>query len=99
MTMSEYCANRRNRLLRPRAVARGALALLVLAGVPAASAAPRAASASASERYLIEGLVDGEAWSTGQQSLLLSRNAGDPATEGRLRLWAAVQITRDLQGM
>ena len=95
--MSECCANRRNRLSRRRAAARGMLALMVLAGVPAVSAAPRAAGAS--ERYLIEGLVDGEAWNTGQQSLLLSRNAGDPAAEGRLRLWAAVQISRDLQGM
>src|SRR3954468_15932190 len=41
--------------------------------------------------FLIEGLVDGEAWSTTRRSNLLTRNSGDPAALARLQLWAALE--------
>src|SRR5262245_34022018 len=54
---------------------------------------------AADERFLIQGLADGEAWDTGSRSYYLSRNAGDAATERRLRLWVAAQVAPKLQGM
>jgi len=53
----------------------------------------------AEDRVLIQGLADGEVWDTGPQALLLSRNEGDAATEGRVRLWVAGQLAPRLQGM
>ena len=54
---------------------------------------------AADERFLLEGLADGEACDTGTRSYYLSRNGGDAATERRLRLWVAAQIAPGLQGM
>jgi hypothetical protein len=88
--MSERCASRRNRWSQHRVVATG----LFLAGALAVMR-----PASADDRLLIEGLLDAEGWNTGGQSVNLSRNEGEPAGQGRLRLWAAVQLTDSLQGM
>jgi hypothetical protein len=41
--------------------------------------------------FLVEGLIDGEAWSTTRHSNLLTRNDGRPAALGRVQLWAAVE--------
>jgi hypothetical protein len=43
---------------------------------------------------LIEGLADGELWSTTGTSNLLTRNAGRPAGLARLQLWSAVEPVR-----
>jgi hypothetical protein len=40
---------------------------------------------------LIQGIVDGEAWSTSGTSNLLTRNAGRPAGLGRLEMWGAYE--------
>jgi hypothetical protein len=52
--------------------------------------APRA-RAHAQLPFLIEGLVDGEAWSTTRKSNLLTRNNGNPAALARLQLWGAIE--------
>ena len=41
--------------------------------------------------YLLQGIVDGELWSTDTLSRLLSRNDGSAATLGRLTLWGAAE--------
>jgi len=41
--------------------------------------------------FLIEGLVDGEAWSTTRNSNLLTRNKGNPAGLARVQLWSAIE--------
>jgi hypothetical protein len=43
---------------------------------------------------LIEGLADGEFWSTTGTSNLLTRNAGKPAGLARLQLWSAIEPVR-----
>src|SRR5262245_55358135 len=43
---------------------------------------------------LIEGLVDGEFWSTSTTSNLLTRNAGRPAGLARLQVWSAIEPVR-----
>ena len=50
-------------------------------------------------RVLFQGLADGEVWDTDSQSILLTRNEGDTASQRRLRLWAAAQLAPGLQGM
>jgi hypothetical protein len=40
---------------------------------------------------LLEGIVDGEAWTTTPASNLLTRNGGRASTLGRLQLWGAVE--------
>lgn len=40
---------------------------------------------------LLQGIVDGEAWSTSNSSNLLTRNDGRPAGLGRLELWGAYE--------
>ncbi|HZI93047.1 MAG TPA: hypothetical protein VFE84_02285 [Patescibacteria group bacterium] len=52
----------------------------------------------AGDRVLFQGLADAEAWDTGTQSYYLTRNDGETATQRRLRLWTAAQITSNLQG-
>jgi hypothetical protein len=54
--------------------------------------------ASARERVVFQGLVDAEAWDTDSQSVLLQRNEDRPSTLGRLRLWAAADMFRGLEG-
>lgn len=55
-----------------------------------AAAVPRA-SARAQLPFLVEGLIDGEAWSTTRNSNLLTRNSGKLAVLGRAQLWAALE--------
>ena len=68
--------------------------LFAIAFAGAATSAP----ASAQERWLFQGLVDAEYWNTDDGSRLLSRNEGDRAGAGRLRLWAAGDLAPGLQG-
>lgn len=72
---------------RPR-VALLSLACLLLA-VPAGAAG---------KRVMVGGLLDAEFWETDDGSRLLSRNEGEPAHAGRLRLWAAAEFLPGLQG-
>jgi len=51
----------------------------------------------AQERFLIQGIIDGELYKTGDDSGLLSRNGGDLSVLGRLQLWSAFQISRGWQ--
>jgi hypothetical protein len=74
--------------LTSRRVTQATLALACLS-------APRA-HARAQVPFLIEGLVDGEAWSTTRKSNLLTRNGGDPAALARLQLWGAIEPLRGL---
>ena len=50
------------------------------------------------EKFLVGGLLDAEYWSTDDGSRLLSRNDGDPAHAGNLRLWTAGEFVTGLQG-
>jgi hypothetical protein len=59
------------------------------------AAMPRVA-AGAQLPFLVEGLVDGEAWSTTRNSNLLTRNKGKPAALGRAQFWAALEPLRGL---
>ncbi len=81
---------------RPRRRARGrtlrrALSLL-------ACALFAIAPAPCDEHVLVGGLFDAEYWQTDDGSRLLSRNDGDAAPGGRLRLWAASEFRPRLQG-
>jgi hypothetical protein len=68
------------------------LAALVAAAVPVTRARAQYGGGGSREGgYLLQGIVDGEAWSTDTMSNLLSRNGGDPAILGRLTLWAAAE--------
>jgi len=51
-----------------------------------------AAPAVAEEHVLLGGIFDAEYWRTDDGSRLLSRNGGDAAPGGRLRLWAATEF-------
>lgn len=70
-------------------------ALVVLLAV---LAWPGPASAGGTDRVSIQGLADAELWNTESGSRLLARNDDEPATLGRLRLWAGVDIARGLEG-
>ena len=56
------------------------------------------APARAEDRFMIQGLFDGEYWKTDSGSRLLSKNEGDAAGAGDLRLWAAGDLAPGLQG-
>jgi hypothetical protein len=43
---------------------------------------------------LLQGIADGEAWSTNRSSNLLTRNLGRPAGLGRLQMWGAYEPMR-----
>jgi hypothetical protein len=51
----------------------------------------------AQERFLIQGIFDGELYKTSDDSGLLSRDGGDLSALGRLQLWSAFQISRGWQ--
>jgi len=51
----------------------------------------------AKDRFLLEGILDGELHETDAHSLLLSRNDGALSALGRLQLWSAFQISPGLQ--
>src|SRR5579884_1444311 len=71
--------------------ARGAVLATTLA-VAASSGAPRAgAQQSGAGSVLLQGIVDGEFWSTNTASTLLTRNGGRPAALARVQAWGAYQ--------
>ena len=45
---------------------------------------------------LLQGIADGEFWSTDTMSTFLRRNSGNPGVMGRLQLWGAVEPARGL---
>ena len=47
--------------------------------------------ATAQNGLLLQGIVDGEVWSTDTTSNLLTRNRGRPATLARVQLWGAYE--------
>jgi hypothetical protein len=53
--------------------------------------------AGAQDWYLLQGIFDAELYDTDTDSPLLSRNEGDLAALGRLQVWAALQLSPDLQ--
>lgn len=57
-----------------------------------------ATPARCEDKILVQGLFDAEVWKTDDASLLLSRNEGDTAPAGRLRLWAVGEFLPRLQG-
>ena len=77
-----------------------ALLALIARAVPLSIAGllPVVPAVAAEERVMVGGLLDAEFWATDDGSRLLSRNEGEPAHAGRLRLWAAVEILPGLQG-
>ena len=81
----------RPRWLRIRRRAIGALlalACLLIHSAPARS----------EDKVLIQGLFEAEVWKTDDASRLLSRNEGETAPAGRLRLWAVGEFLPRLQG-
>jgi len=56
------------------------------------------APARAEDKVLVQGLFEAEVWKTDEASLLLSKNEGDTAPAGRLRLWAVGEFLPRLQG-
>ncbi len=70
---------------------------LVLAVLLQPPVAPQL-EAQTRERVRVQGLVDAEHWNTDSGSRLLTRNEGDPAGAGRLRLWGAADVVAGLQG-
>jgi len=63
---------------------------VLLAGLECAAAWPQ-------ERFLLEGIVDAEAYKTDGRSYFLARNDGDISGLGRLQLWSAWQVSSSLQ--
>ncbi|HVX39526.1 MAG TPA: hypothetical protein VHB25_08130 [Gemmatimonadaceae bacterium] len=47
--------------------------------------------ARAQSSLLLQGIADGEAWSTNTTSSLLTRNNGNPGVVGRLQVWSAIE--------
>jgi len=70
----------------------GALAIAVISLFAAAPAAP----AHAQGAVLLQGIADGEFWSTNARSNLLTRNGGQPGGVARVQLWGAVELWRGL---
>jgi len=66
-----------------------ALAVLVATSI----VAPRV---HAQANVMLQGIADGEFWSTDTMSTFLRRNGGNPGVMGRLQLWGAVEPTRGL---
>jgi len=52
-------------------------------------------NARAQNGLLVQGIVDGEVWSTDTTSNLLTRNRGRPATLARVQLWGAYEPFRN----
>lgn len=50
----------------------------------------------AAQSVLLQGIADGEFWSTDTMSTLLRRNDGTPGVMGRLQLWGAIEPARGL---
>jgi hypothetical protein len=73
---------------------RGAAIAAVLSAICMSSLGP--SRAAAQNGVLLQGIVDGELWSTSKTSNLLTRNSGNPAGLGRLQLWGAYQPFQSL---
>lgn len=71
--------------------ARRALMVVVWALLRAAPAR------SQDDKVLVQGLLDAEVWKTDSSSLLLSKNDGNTAPAGRLRIWAVGEFVPGLQ--
>ena len=69
-----------------RVTAVAAVVCLPLIGVPAGA-----------QRLAVEALIDGEVWKTDDGSMLLARNSGRPAPQGRVHGWMAYSLARDLE--
>ncbi len=67
---------------------------LLIAGVGVLAACTESGVASAQGPVLLQGILDGEAWSTNTSSNLLTRNVGRPAGLGRLQVWGAYEPVR-----
>src|SRR3954467_10514199 len=76
------CVDRVRRLRAPAFVA------MILVAAPV--------RAHAQGSLLLQGIADGEFWSTNARSNLLTRNDGQPAGLGRLQLWGAFEPWRGL---
>ena len=76
---------RRERVLRAAWAASAALLVMV-----------SAARVHAQGSVLLEGIADGEFWSTTAKSNLLTRSEGQPTALGRVQLWGAVEPLRGL---
>ncbi len=63
----------------------------VAAAVVAAGLLGRPTAARAQSSLLLQGIADGEGWSTNNTSSLLTRNNGKPGVVGRLQLWSAIE--------
>ena len=57
-----------------------------------------ASLARSEERVAIQGLADAEGWNTDSDSSYLTRNEGDSASVGRLRLWGYGDFSKHFQG-
>jgi len=68
--------------------------VLTLAAMGLVAIAPGRARAQGP--ILLQGILDGEFWTTNAKSNLLTRNQGQPAGLGRLQLWGAVEPWRGL---
>lgn len=82
---------------RPRPEGTGRAAVLLARGLLACGLA-RPSAEGAEERVRVGGLLDAEYWDTDAGSLLLSRNDGEAAPAGRLRLWAVAAFADAVQG-
>src|SRR4051812_2611779 len=69
---------------------------IVAASMLGASMLSPASVARAQGGVLLQGVVDGEAWSTSKTSNLLTRNNGHAAALGRIQLWGAYEPFRGL---
>jgi len=69
----------------------GVLGLVAIALVAAAPAPARGQGS-----ILLQGIADGEFWSTNARSNLLTRNDGQPGGLGRLQLWGAMELVPKL---
>ncbi len=89
------CRRRREPDRRPTAARRGRALRAILF---AACGLLHAALAHAQDdKALVQGLFDAEVWKTDAGSKLLSKNDGDTAPAGRLRLWAVGEFLPGLQ--
>lgn len=72
---------------------------VLVCGLTALVLAFAASPAQAAGRWLFEGLLDAEIEETDAASRLLSKNGGDPLSNGTLQLWAAAEFHPRLQLM
>lgn len=76
---------------------RGQLPSLFCFLVTAGFLATSIAAPAGAQRLSVEALFDGEMWKTDAGSVLLARNAGRPAPEGRVHGWLAYSLAPNLE--